>query len=187
MLSKEDLIQRVQQGFPDPNWTVIRPKSSYFLGQIALWLILTLLVVGVTLYYVNSLTHALVFIGASIDSDVTLQTWRTIDFVLFGLVIVAFLSMLVNQMLDLLAIERQMLVSTPEAVFIGLRKKEHFVAYTNIVSIVPNTQRDGTVRLLIQANTGRTTLNLDKRFGPPKELAARIVAAQRQWVAARKS
>lgn len=187
MLSKEDLILRVQQGIPDPNWTVIRPKSSYFLGQLALWLVLTLLTIGATLYYLNSPTHALVFIGASIDSDAALQSWRTIDFVLFGLLMIAFLSMLAVQMLDLLAIERQMLVSTPEAVFIGLRRKEHFVAYTGVSNIVPTTQRDGTVKLLIQASTGRTTLSLDKRFGPPKELAARIVAAWRQWVTASKS
>jgi hypothetical protein len=46
MLSKEDLLTRVQQGIPDPNWTVVRPKSSYFLGQIVLWLILTLIPIG---------------------------------------------------------------------------------------------------------------------------------------------
>lgn len=187
MLSKEGLLARVQQGIPDPSWTIVRPKSSYFLGQIVLWLILALLASGVILYYISMPTHALVLMGVSLDSDAALQTWRTIDFLLFGLAALGFLSGMVIQILDLLAIERQLLVITPETVFLRLRKREHFVTYTNVTSIVPNVQRDGTVKLIIRASTGQTTLDLDKRFGQPKALASQIVAAQRQRVAASKN
>lgn len=186
MLSKEDLLTRVQQGIPDPTWAVIRPKSTYFLGQIAVWLILTLIPIGLTFYYLSVPDHALVLSGASIDSDSALQTWRTFDFILFGLAALGFLSMLVIQILDLLAIGRQLLVITPEAVFMGLRNKERFVPYANVTSIVPNVQRGGTVKLIIRGTTGQTTLNLDKRFGQPKALASQIVAAQRQRAAVSK-
>lgn len=180
MLSKEDLLMRVQQGIIDPNWTVARPKSAYFLGQIVLWLILTLIPIGAAFYYMSMPNHALVLSGASIDSNAALQTWRMVDFIVFGLLALAFLRMLVIQILELLAIGRQLLVITPEGVFMGLRNKEYFVTYANVTSIVPNVQRSGTVKLIIRANTGQTTLHLDKRFGQSKALASQIVMAQRQ-------
>ncbi len=67
-----------------------------------------------------------------------------------------------------------------------LRKREHFVTYANVTSIVPKVQRGGTVKLSIRANTGQITLDLDQRFGKPKDLASQIVAAQHQMVAASK-
>jgi len=114
MLSKEDLVMRIQQGTPEPNWTVVRPKSSYFLGQIVTWFILFLLTVGLAIYYLNTPDHALVLTGASLDTESALRTWRTIDFVVFGLVAVGFLAMLVVPVLDWLARGRQMLVLTPQ-------------------------------------------------------------------------
>ncbi len=186
MLSKEDLVMRIQQGTPEPNWTVVRPKSSYFLGQIVTWFILFLLTVGLAIYYLNTPDHALVLTGASLDTESALQTWRTIDFVVFGLVAVGFLAMLVVPVLDWLARGRQMLVLTPQACLIRLRKKEYFVAYANVTSIVPNIQRGGNMKLNIRANNGQTTLKLDNRFGKAKVLASQIVAAHRQVVAANK-
>jgi len=186
MLSKEDLLMRIQQGTPEPNWTVIRPKSSYFLGQIATWLILFLLPIGATIYYLSAPDHALVLTGASIDTDSALQTWRTIDFALFALLAAGFLAMLVVQVLDLLARERQILVLTPEACLIMLRNKDYFVAYANVTSIVPNVQRGGNIKLSIKADNGQTTLELDNRFGKAKALALQIVAAHRQVVVADK-
>ena len=186
MLSKEDLLMRIQQGAPEPNWTVIRPKSSYFLGQVATWLILFLLPVGAAIYYLSAPDHALVLTGASIDTESALQTWRTIDFVLFALLAAGFLALLVVQVLDLLARERQILVLTPQACLIKLRNKEYFVAYANVTSIVPSVQRGGNIKLNIRANNGQTTLELDKRFGKAQVLASQIVAAHRQVVAPNK-
>ena len=183
MLSKEDLLMRIQQGAPEPNWTVIRPKSSYFLGQVATWLILFLLPVGAVIYYLANPDYALVLTGASLDTESALQTWRTIDFVLFALLAAGFLAMLVVQVLDLLAREQQILVLTPQACLIKLRNKDYFVTYANVTSIVPNVQRGGNIKLSIRANDGQTTLELDNRFGKAKTLALQIVAAQRQAVA----
>jgi len=186
MLSKEDLLMRIQQGAPEPNWTVIRPKSSYFLGQIAIWLILLVLPIGAAIYYLSAPDHALVLTGASIDTDSALQTWRTIDFVLFALLAAGFLAMSIVEMLDLLARERQILVLTPQACLIMLRNKDYFVAYANVTSIVPNVQRGGNIKLSIRANDRQTTLVLDNRFGKAKMLAPQIVAAHRQAVVASK-
>src|SRR5690348_3264654 len=138
MLSKEDLLMLIQQGTPEPNWTVVRPKTTYFLGQIVTWLILFLLPVGATIYYLNAPDHALVLTGASIDTDSALQTWRTIDFAIFGLLAVGFLAMFVVQVLDLLARDRQILVLTPQVCLIRLRNKEYFVDFATVTSIVPN-------------------------------------------------
>lgn len=186
MLSKEELLTRIQQGTPDPAWTVIHPKSSYFLGQIATWLILFLIPVGAILYYLSAPDHALVLTGASIDSDSALQTWRTIDFTVFGLLAIGFLAMLVVQILDLLAIGRQILVLTPQASLIRLRSKEYFVDYTSVTNIVPNIQRGGNVKLNVKTTTGLISFELDNRFGKAKTLAPQIVTAQRQLAAAKK-
>lgn len=185
-ISKEELLMRIQQGTPEPNWTVIRPKLSYFVGQIVTWLIMFLLPIGAAIYYVSTPDQAIVLTGASIDSESALQAWRTMDFVLFALLAAGFLAMLVVQMLDFLARERQILVLTPEACLIRLRNKDYFVAYANVTSIVPNIQRGGNIKLHIRANDGQTTCELDNRFGKPKVLAPQIVAAHRQVVAANK-
>ncbi len=186
MLSKEDLLERVQQGTPEPNWTVMRPKPSYFLNQIVTWFILFLLPVGIIIYYLNAPNHALVLAGTSIDTMSALQAWRTIDFVVFSLLAVGFMTMLVGQVLNLLDIKRQLLVLTPQACFIRLRKKEYFVAYANIISIVPNIQRNGNMKLNIQTHRGPTTLDLDSRFGKAKDLTAQIIMAHRQVVTTNK-
>ena len=180
MLSKEDLLMHVEQGTVEPAWRVIRPKSSYFLKQVATWLILFLLPVGATIYYLNAPDHALVLTGASIDSDSALQTWRTIDFVIFGLLAISFLGMLVVQVLDLAASGRQMLVLTPQALLLRLRNKEYFVAYANVISMVPNIQRGGIIKLHIRTDSGQTAFELDNRFGKAKELVPQIIDAQRQ-------
>lgn len=185
--TQEELLMRIQQGTPEPNWTVIRPKLSYFVGQIVTWLIMFLLPIGAAIYYVNTPDHAIVLTGASIDSESALQAWRTIDFVLFALLAAGFLAMLVVQMLDFLARERQILVLTPEACLIRLRKKDYFVAYANVTSIVPNIQRGGNIKLHIRVNDGQTTFELDNRFGKAKVLAPQIVSAHRQVVAANKA
>lgn len=184
MFSKEDLVMRIQQGMPEASWTIVRPQSSYFLKQVLIWFILFLLPIGATIFYLNTPDHALVLTGASLDSDSALQMWRTIDFIVFGVLALGFLAMLVEQVQNLLAREQQMLVLTPQAFYMKLRKKEYFVDYANIASIAPVAQRDGNVKLKIRANNGQTSqVELDNRFGKAKELAPQIIITQRQAVA----
>lgn len=187
MLSKEDILAHIQQGKPEPGWKILRPKLSYFLGQVATWLILFLLAVGLIIYYLNTPDHALVLRAISIDTDNALQTWRTIDFVLFGLLAILFLTMLVVQVMDLLSRGRQLLVLTPQACLIRLRNKDYFVAYANVINIVPNIRSGRNISLHFGTNKGQISVALDNRFGKAKTLVSQIIAAHRQAVAAMKA
>jgi hypothetical protein len=178
MLNAEAVVQQVRQGNVPPQWRVWRAKSSYFVQIAAVGAILLLIGVGATVFYLARPDHVLVLQGAgSTLSDSALALWRTIDFVVFALVILIGLLMGIKGLLDMPKAQHQFLVLTPEG-FVKVADKTLLYPFANIQQMKAVNNR-GTITFTMQLRNGNTArMLLDGRFGNTKEIAQQIMTAR---------
>ncbi len=185
MINGGEVLARVHSGQVPSTWQVLYARSSYFVKASAVLGVLALVLIGGLIYLNQSDFVVLPGYGGggSLPPD-QFQTWRTIDYVVGGLLTVLFAGAAVQRLVELRSATKQMLVLLPEGFVKSTGKVPLAVAYTT-VSVVEARSYRGPVSLRLKLMDGsKLTVRFDPRFGPVRPIAQSILVAQQQYMRA---
>ena len=187
MIDGEAVMQQVLQGSAPPNWRVFPAKLSHFLGSIIGYAIATLLFLGFIGFLVIAPDFAIGLQGSS-DAPNIVQFWHTIDFVVAGALALGCAALLVSSIRGLGSVKQQALVLLPEGFVMqkGTGKKSMTVVNFGAITGVGTSVLQGNWSLVMpRANgDGSIKVELDARFGAPKNIATILQVARMQYAKA---
>lgn len=187
MIDGEAVLQQALQGAAPPNWRVFPAKQSHFMGNIVGYIIGVVLLLGFIVYLAANPDVAITLQGSS-DAPNVIQFWRTVDFVVAGVAAVGCIVLLVSSVRSLGTLNRQALVLLPEGFVMrkGVEKKTMSVIEFGAISGIATSVSNGTWSLVMPRANGKGTikLELDGRFGAPKQIAKMLEEARSQFAIA---
>lgn len=187
MLDGEAIVHQALQGSAQPNWRVFPAKLSHFLGSIAGYAIGALLLLGVIAYLAANPDVAF-SLGSSSDTPNVIQFWRNIDFVVAGVMTLACIALLGLSVRGLSTVKHQVLVLLPEGFVMqkGAEKKTMTVIEFGAISGIATSVSNGNWSLVMPRTNGKgaVKLDLDGRFGSPKQIAKTLEEARSQYAIA---
>lgn len=188
MIDGEAVLQQALQGSAPPNWQVFPAKLSHFLGSIAGYAIGALLLLGLIGYLAINPDAAIGLQGSSNAPNV-IQFWRTIDFPVAGLLVLACVVLIVLSIRGLGTVKQQALVLLPEGFVMrkGADKKTMTVIEFGAITGIATSVSNGNWSLVMPRANGKgaAKLELDGRFGAPKKIAKTLEEARSQYAIAR--
>jgi hypothetical protein len=189
MLSKEQIFSYIQQGQPQSNWLILRPKTSYLIKQAIIYAILAVVVMLLGAYFLSQNSYVFTpYYSGTLDAG-AFQTWRFIDEAALAIFLLLFVFAALKNLLDLNTIQKQLLVLMPEGFLLKKRNTEQYVAYAGVTTLSARASRYGDVTLQIKAvgSDAIYKVHLDNRYGNARMLASQIVSAQRQYATSQRA
>lgn len=188
MIDGEAVIQQSLQGSAPPNWRVLPAKVSHFLGSIAGYAIGAVLLLAFIGFLAVNPDARVTLQGSSSDAPNVIQFWRTIDFVVAGVMALACVALLVLGVRGLGTVKQQALVVLPEGFVMqkGTDKKTLSVIEFGAITGIATSVSNGNWTLVIPRANGKGVIKLalDGRFGAPKQIAKMLEEARSQFAIA---
>ncbi len=182
------VMQQVQQGTAPSYWRVFPAKLSHFIWSIVGYAIGALLLLGFIGFLSISPGFAVSF-GSSSDAPNVIQVWRTIDFVVAGVMAFACVALFVLSIRSIGSVKQQALVVLPEGFVMqkGAAKKTMTVVHFGAITSVGTNVFSGNWSLVMPRTNGKGTIKveLDGRFGAPKNIATVLQLAHMQYAKSR--
>jgi hypothetical protein len=187
VMDGEMVLERVRQGHAVPEWQVLPVRASHFIKSMALYGVGVIVLAALLIVLATHPDYA-VTPGSSIDSASVLGFWRTIDFIVGAIFVLAAVGATLLAVRDYTARHSQLLVLMPEGFVIQTganARTRRTVSYAAFSGINVTVNR-GEYYLRIPRLDGRGSIRiqLDGRFGPPKEIVQRITNAHASFAAA---
>jgi len=187
MIDGNAIVAQTRQGSVQPTWQVLRGQSSYFYRQAGLGaVVLALGAAGIVYLLANPDT----IYGYGLSDNVSISSgefsfWRSADFVVVGLFALLGIATLIWRLAQSTNASQQLLVLMPEGFVMSTNKTQTY-AFANLRSISV-TVRNGTyyLNLLPASGASSVRLQIDGRFGNPKQVTQQIVAARDRFAAAK--
>lgn len=188
MLDPNQIIQQVQQHTNPTNWAVLPAKQSHFLQSLFGGIFLAVIGLAAAGYLVLN-PDFVVGLGALVTMSSLFTFWRIVDFVFCAVAVAAAGVIMRDSISGMATHDQQMLVLTPEGFVMRkgtTSKLTSAVAYAN-VGVPSVVVQSGTTYLMMSRANGQGPLRLevDGRFGPPKQIAKRIIDAHQLYAQAR--
>jgi hypothetical protein len=169
---------------------VVQAKQSHFMGMLFGGIALVLIGLAAAGFLVLNPDFVVGYRGV-VDASGLYMFWRLVDFALCGAIAAGGGVMIRGAVNGMVTLDHQLLVLLPEGFVMQKGSSSKTMAAVAYASV--NTPRvivrNGTVYLVASRTDGRGAVNmeLDGRFGPPKQIAKRIIEAHSMYarVAAR--
>jgi hypothetical protein len=188
MIDGEAVMHQALQGAAPPNWRVFPAKQSHFMGNIVGYVIGVVLLLGFIVFLIAAPDFVIGLRGA-VNVPSLHSLWRTVDFVVAGVGVVGCIVLLVSSVRSLGTLNQQALVLLPEGFVIrkGADKKAMTVIEFGAISGIATSVSNGTWSLVMPRANGKgaVKLELDGRFGSPKQIAKMLEEARSQYAIAR--
>lgn len=190
MIDGEAVMQQVRQGAAPSYWHVLPAKQSHFIGNIAGYTVGALLAFGLLLYLIVDPGFVIGLKGA-VNVESLHNLWRTVDFVVAGIAILACLFLVFAGVRNLGTVNQQALVLLPEGFVMqkGVGKKTMTVIEYGAITGLTTSVSNGSWSLVMPRANGKgaVKLDLDGRYGAPKQIATMLQEARAQYARARAS
>ncbi len=182
------VMQQVQQGTAPSYWRVFPAKLSHFIWSVLGYAVGALLLLGF-IGFLNITPGFAISFGSSSDAPSAIQFWRTVDFVVAGVLAFCCVALFVVSIRSISSVKQQALVLLPEGFVMqkGAGKKTMTVIHFGAITGVGTSVFSGTWSLVMPRTNGKGTIKveLDGRFGAPKNIATILQAAHMQYANSR--
>ena len=188
MIDANAVVQQARYGTAPATWQVLRANRSFFVVGVFGYLFLIVAAIAGAAYLL--LTGTIVGIGVDNPnvSDGWLLLWLVIDMVVLAVLALVGVGMTISRLRGMGTLDDQMLVLMPEGFVMRLgpsEKQTTTVSYQNVATITP-TIDSGTYYLKLQMPDGsQTKVEVDGRFGKPKQISEQIQGMHAHFVTVR--
>lgn len=186
MVHSAEVVGRVQAGQALNTWQVLPASRGYFIRGLLIGCVLLIAVIGAAAWlFLNE--HEAFSIGRGTGDLFDFETWRTIDFVVLGIIFLALAYWVYSSCRDLTTQHKQFVVLMPEGVVMTKGEKDPEVIDFSIASNVQvKRNRDDIILVFENQTTGkRESISMDGRFGNARNLAETITNGYQQFQAMR--
>lgn len=183
MLNSQQILENAQNGQAQPTWKVLPAKRSYFISNFIAYLLVIAAGFGLIAYLILNPNMAIVpkFTPDGLD-DAALAMWRTIDMVVFPLIILGCAWFGVQTLLALQQRHEQLLVLLPEGVVMRKGKTTSLITFAEAqVLKLSNSSATSSTLTITKQNGQKTSFRLDNRFGNPRKLSKQIDETYKQY------
>lgn len=188
MLDPNQVLQQVQQRTNPPDWQVLPAKQSHFIQSLFGGIALILIGLAAAGYLLLNPDFVIGLRGL-VDLDSMQTVWRIVDFVLCAAIVASGGVLIRGAVAGMATQDQQMLVLMPDGFVMqkgNTSKTMSAIAYANVRSPQVVVKSGTTYLMMARANgQGALRLEVDGRFGPPKQIAKRIVEAHQLYARSR--
>jgi hypothetical protein len=183
------VIQQVRAGTVPASWQVYHARRSYFMQSAILSLAGAVVAVAAAIWLITSGT--VIGIGVTDTTPPNIATfWLIVDMIVAGICFLGALGFAFARLRGLGSVDEQMLVLQPDGFVMvrGRRPRDTTVArFANVASLTPSVNNGTTSLVLVAGRSGKKlTIELDARFGPPKQIATDIQGMYAQYAHVRR-
>lgn len=186
MMDGQMVLTQARQGRAAPDWQVLPVRPAHFVRMAVVFGLATIALVALLVSLVLNPNEAFTP-ATSIDSESALTLWRTMDFVVGAVLLLACLGGAVFAIRDFGARHTQLLVLMPDGFAIQTGANPRLIRAVSYATVGPVSVSivRGEYFLTMPRLDGRgvTRIQLDGRFGPPKQIVQHITTAQAQYAA----
>lgn len=187
MMNGETVLEQVRKGQASPEWQVLPVRAGHFIRSMALYgggaVVLVVLLIVLATHPDYAVTP-----GSSIDTDSVLHFWRAVDFIIGAVFVLATVGATILAVRDYTARNSQLLVLMPDGFVIQTganARTRHAVSYAAFSGINVTVNRgEYYLRMTRLDGRGSIRIQLDGRFGPPKDIVQRITNAHARFASA---
>lgn len=185
MFDPNQVLQQARAHMSPPNWQVLPAKQSHFLQALFGGIVLIILGIGAAGYLLLN-PGFIVGLASLVNVDNLFTFWRVADFVICAFIVLGGAGLIRGAVAGMATQEQQMLVLMPEGFVMqkgASSKTMAAIAYANVNTPKLVVQNGAASLLMARANgQGALRVRLDGRFGPPKQIAKRIIEAHQLFV-----
>ncbi len=182
------VLERVYQRQAPPMWGVFPAQRSFFVKNIIVFLVFTI-IFACGLIYLRQSHTVLVPVGTEDDSlsmsDFNL--YSTVETIAGGIMILLFLSGAVDAGVGLLSCERQFLIVMPEGIVMRTARATTSIAYAQLQQPIQQMKTRYNSSLIFKGRDigkkGTFAIPLDTHFGNSKDIARSILNGHQAYLA----
>lgn len=188
MLNANAVLEQARMGTAPSTWQVLRANRSYFMQQVIIGVVLVIAAIAAAIYLLATGTVVGYGVSDTTSSNVLL-VWLVIDMVVLLVIVITGIVMAVRHLGQMGSANQQMMVLTPDGFVrsLGAGDKQTTTYEYSAIADMKLSVQSGSVYLLIRrrADGKQLKVQVDGRFGKPKQIAQEITGAYASSVGAR--